>query len=136
MDVTISYPGGLPAAAIHYQAMVDKAAGEARLRYLTNIPAQDATYTAKLGDAQLFAVNGFPEQYIDSYPWLKGEMETYDLTAPEACNNILTMASLWETIGVQIEKIRLKAKKAIREATSVREMYTVATAAINQLSEI
>ncbi|NJL70229.1 MAG: hypothetical protein HC888_00850 [Candidatus Competibacteraceae bacterium] len=134
--IIVGYPGGIEEASASFQAKVDTAAGEARLQYITSIPAQDATYTAKLGDAKLFVANGMPEEYIDSYPWLKGEMETYDLTASEACNNILAMAHMWETVGVQIEKIRLKAKKAIREASSVREMHTIATTAIQQLSEI
>jgi hypothetical protein len=134
--ITLGFPEGIPAAKAHYQTQVDTAAGEARLRYLTNIPAQDATYTAKLADAVRFALDGFPVDSVHLYPWVEGEMETYDVDATVAANTILGMASSWVSVGVPIEKIRLKAKKAIREALSAREMHTIATVAINQLSEI
>lgn len=132
----IGYPGGLEQAKIDYQAKVDTAAGEARLRYLTSIPGQDATYGAKLADAEKFMDHGYPEWDIDSYPWLAGEVRTYGKSPTDAAEDIMGKAHQWVQVGVLIEEVRLKAKRAIRDATGVRAIHAIAVAAIAQLSEI
>lgn len=135
-SVHIGYPGGLEQAKINYQAKVDTAAGEARLRYITSIPGQDATYGAKLADAEKFIDHGSPEWDIDSYPWLAGEVRTYGKSPTDAAEDIINKAYQWVQVGVVIEEIRLKAKQAIRDASSVRVIHAIAAAAIAQLSEI
>jgi hypothetical protein len=135
-SVHIGYPGGLEQAKIDYQAKVDTAAGEARLRYLTSIPGQDATYGAKLTDAEKFIADGYHEENIEDYPWLAGEVRTYGKTPTVAALEITTKASQWIQVGVPIEEIRLKAKQAIRDSDSVRVIHSIAKQAIAQLSEI
>jgi hypothetical protein len=134
--INITDPEQEEALSFTYLGQVDTAAGEARLRYLTNIPAQDATYTAKRKDAKRFVDDGYPVESLHRYPWVKGDMDAYKTTAIVAVDTILRKAEVWEAVGVTIETIRLKAKKAIREACSVKEKHIIATAAIRQLSEI
>ena len=135
-SVHIGYPGGLEQAKIDYQAKVDTAAGEARLRYLTSIPGQDATYGAKLADAQKFIADGYHEENIEDYPWLAGEVRTYGLTPTASAQAIITINSSWTSLGTLIEEVRLKAKKDIRDSTSVRSIHSIATVAINTLAGI
>lgn len=135
-SVHIGYPGGLEQAKIDYQAKGDTAAGQARLRYITSIPGQDATYGAKLVDALKFIADGYHEENIEDYPWLAGEVRTYGKSPTDAAEDIINKAYQWVQVGVVIEEIRLKAKQAIRDASSVRVIHAITAAAIAQLSEI
>jgi hypothetical protein len=136
VSIHIGYPGGLEKARTDYQAKVDRAAGEARLRYITSIPGQDATYTSKLADAQRYLATSPEPETLDAFPWLAGEVHTYGLPPLESAQNIVDISAAWTEIGVHIEELRLSAKAAIRSSLAIAAMHTVATDAIAALEDV
>lgn len=102
-----------------YLQRVDVAAGNARMKYITDIPGQQMTYQEKVRQAQ--AVKAL-DQGGDLTPFalITGEV---GITAPNTGNAeadaravadvILARYASWQTIGAAIERVRLTAKAAL-----------------------
>lgn len=111
------------AAAIRLAVVeVNSRVGEARLRYITAIPGQDALYQAKLEEARAYlAISPEPET-LAGFPLLSGEI---GLTAPNAyylAQLWLNMNAMWGFYAAQMERLRLTAIAQVTAATSVAEI--------------
>ncbi len=111
---------------------IDAAAGSARLRYITDVPGQQAVYMAKQAEAEDFLANGgTPGAY------LQGEADARGVTVTQAAQMIAGLAAMWgETIGPAIEKSRIAGKLAAGAAQTVPDVLAAADAAINALDSI
>jgi hypothetical protein len=97
---------------------VDSIAGNKRLNYITDIPAQDLTYISKLNEAKDFKNAGYP---IDATPylWINTEALATNKTTQEVVDNILAISNSWAITGAKIEGYRLEAKTKINAATDI-----------------
>ena len=100
---------------------IDRAAGEARLRYITDIPGQERVYIRKAEQAKAFLL--LPLGSVP--PYVAAEAAATSRTAAQAANRIAAAEALWEDqMSPAIERERTAGKEAVSAATT--------EAAINQ----
>lgn len=105
-------------AAVQAEALIaiDQAAGEARLRYVTEVPGQQAVYLRKFEQAKFFTTMNY---LGDVPPYVAAEATATGGTAQAAAQGILLTATLWDTqISPAIEGSRISGKRAVRAALS------------------
>jgi hypothetical protein len=120
-------------------AIVDTEAGNARLKYITSIPGQDATYLAKANEANKYAANGYDLSTLSQYVWLIAECNALgvatDNTADHdavkaAVDGIISEQTSWYYIGSKIEELRRSTKIKISNETGTTKSR-IATAKAN-----
>lgn len=111
---------------------IDIKAGQARSKYITSVPGQSETYTAKYEDAKAFVAAGYPLNTTD-YPWVKADSEAYGITPEQSANNIIALRNAWTNIGATVEKIRLGGKTQVNAATTVAEINTIVSQTVATL---
>lgn len=114
---------------------IDIKAGNVRAKYITSVPGQAETYTAKYEDAKAYVAANYPVD-TTNYPWVKADSEAYGITPRQAADNIITLRNAWTNIGTTVEKIRLAGKTAVEQATTTQAINTAAEQAISQLELI
>lgn len=119
-----------------FSESIDKAAGEARKRYVTVAPGQSATYVAKALEAERYMAAGAPLD-MTGYPLVKAEMDALGYAdGRTAATNILQARDSWLQKGAQIELLRLKYKNLIRRATTIQDAARLHDEAITALSKV
>jgi len=111
---------------------VDCAAGEARSRYITVQPGQDAVYNLKLQQATACKAAGYDATGLRL---IEAESAATGKTVTEVCDVILATAAAWVDIAANIEAIRMKAIADIKLA-SPENRESIAEAASVQLGMI
>jgi hypothetical protein len=95
-----------------YSNRVDIAAGNTRLKYITDIAGQQMTYQEKVRQAEMLQAN--PALTATDCPLIFGEVGITAADAPGVAAVILARYASWQQIGAAIEKARLTAKNAIK----------------------
>ncbi len=132
----MNWTQGISAVQRAAKRQVDAAAGRARARYITVVPGQSETYTAKALEAERYIADGAPTD-LTGYPLISAEMAAFGYTSgTQAANAILAMRAQWLQVGAQIERIRLKAKRDIDAATDVATIASVRAQAVRDLEAI
>ena len=113
------------------KAAVDREAGFARLKYITDAPGQDLTYDRKRREALQALDDAAPT--AQKYPVLSASIgievpNTGNAKADlDAISNLVIARELqWAAIASQIEALRLGAKKAIQDAATVEAVQAAA----------
>jgi hypothetical protein len=107
----------LPDAILEACAAIDSCAGATRLRYITDVPGQQATYLVKTSEASAFLAGAEPGAY------LRAEAEATGMTLGEAALAVLQIGSYWnDFIGPAIEKARRMGKIAVEAAATLEEV--------------
>lgn len=115
---------------------IDEAAGRARARYITTVPGQDATYSAKYADALRYIADSYPSDPAP-YPWVAAEAAATGLTTTQVADRIQQLGAAWGgVIGPQIEGARLAGKEAIAPMTTRTEIDAHVAAVGAALGEI
>ncbi|MEQ1686521.1 MAG: hypothetical protein ABL916_22960 [Burkholderiaceae bacterium] len=109
---------------------IDAAAGAARLRYITDVPGQAATYVLKLAQAKAY-LDGGPVQ-----PFVQGEAEAMGVTATQAAQFIVATAAGWEQLAPLIEGARRAGKLAASGAQNLAGVAEAQAEAVGALSAI
>lgn len=105
---------------------VDAAAGDARQRYITDVPGQQAVYMVKLEQAQAYLANSSA-----SAPYVHAEAQAMSEEPAAVAANIVALASHWnEQLGPLIEAARLAGKRAVNEADDAAAVAEAEAAAI------
>lgn len=100
---------------------IDSVAGSTRLRYITDVPGQQAVYLVKLEQANQYLAD--PNSTV---PYIQAEADALQTTLQIAAQQIVDRANLWNNIvGPQIEGIRRKNKLAVDAATTIDEVYSI-----------
>ena len=108
----------LDAAIAEAGQAIDSGAGAARLRYITDVPGQQATYLVKAGEAAAFLAGG-----ATPGPYLQAEAEATGQTPRAAAQQIIAVQTYWGAhIGPAIEKARRSGKIAAQAATTLDEV--------------
>lgn len=114
------------------QAAIDAAAGMARLRYITDVPGQAATYAEKR--TQAAAYTAAPDGQVP--PFVQAEADAMGVPALQAAQYILATAQAWEQIGPAIERERRRGKVVVQSAITelaCRDALAAALAALAAL---
>lgn len=117
----------VPIDVVKAQAMarIDAAAGAARLRYITEVPGQQATYLDKAAEARDYAAAGYAGEVP---PLVQAEVSAYAdageiVTAQEAAESILATSSYWRsTVNPQVERLRLGFKRRVQGSADIAEI--------------
>lgn len=113
------------------EAVIDDAAGRARLRYITDIPGQQATYTRKEQQAREWAAAGFTGA---APSFIAAEAAALGIGAQLLAEQVIALADYWaEVKGPEIEAARIKHKAAIRAATTEADVRAVCELALAEL---
>lgn len=88
-------------------AAINRRAGEVRVLFATDIPAQQMIYQAKEAEARRYVAASPEPATLDGYPWLAAEVGITAPTAMELAMLWLSMAGMWTVIGTSIEQIRM-----------------------------
>ena len=111
---------------------IDAQAGVTRLKYITEVPGQQATYIVKLKEAEEYIQDA---SIVGAY--LRTESEILQTSLLTTAQGIITTANTWNNIlGPQIEGIRLKNKLAVSAAATIDEIYSIKALNIAELSVI
>lgn len=132
----------LPASAVLHAraqgaATIDAAAGRARSRYITTVPGQGETYTAKYQEALAYIAAGYPAD-LTPYPFVSGESQPNTWMTPiQAATRIATLGGYWrEVIGPAIEAARINGKDALDALGDVAAIDAHVAAVVLTLEEI
>lgn len=96
---------------------VDGHAGGIRSRYITEITGQDATYQAKLTEAQAYQAAGSPAD-ASAYPYILNESQRKGAPPAVIAGLYIKTNQQWTTINAPLEGIRTAGKDKINAATS------------------
>ena len=126
-----------PLADVQREAyyMIDAAAENARLRYITGGAGQAQTYQEKSEEAADYVAAGYPAD-TSNYPFVQADANAYGSTPTDAADYILLKRSEWVTLGAAIEELRLGGKKGVFDALITDTIETVRDAAIAALDLI
>lgn len=123
----------LPHAKSTAEALIDVAAGAARLRYITDAPGQDLTYDRKRREA-LQAIDD-PAPTAQKYPVLAAsigiEVPVTNNTKTDfdaVCTLVISRETAWAVAASQIEALRLGGKQQVAVATSPAQIAETVSA--------
>lgn len=115
-------------------ARVDYLAGQARLRYITDVPGQAETYQAKATEAKEWSTLGFTGE---PPPFIRAEASRRGVTPSALAQEILDLATLWSTEkGPEIEAARIYWKSTTRAAQTEAELDTTLASAEAELETL
>lgn len=113
-----------------YKNAIDGLAGQTRLRYITDVPGQEATYLLKAQQAEAYAVAGF----AGTVPaMLAAEAAATNQTPQQVAQIVIATRDVWvNVLNPQIESVRIGGKMKVDAAADAKELaalwVTVTTA--------
>lgn len=127
-------PTALAEAQTAAQAQVDAAAGRARLRYITDVPGQQATYQRKEQQAREWSVLGFP---LPAPSFIQAEADALGAHPQTVAQQVCALADYWAYVkGPEIEAARIAGKAAVRAAETLEAVQAALDAALSELEEL
>lgn len=96
------------------KAIIDAAAEDERLKYITPGNGQAMTYQQKVAEAQAYKAASNPK--AEDYPILSSEVGITAETLSGVADTVLAAFAQWQQIGAAIEAVRLGAKRDIDAA--------------------
>ena len=121
--------------AIKEQAAIDidNQAGLTRVKYITDVPGQAATYLLKADQATKYKAGN----YQGAIPGLvQSEATARGISAQQAADDIIAEQARWVALATRVETIRRRGKETMKNATSPQEVETIRLQTINQLKAI
>lgn len=116
---------------------IDKAAGAARVRYITDVPGQQATYMAKAEQARAYLAELSAGGTAKPGPFVEAEASATGLSASDAAKEIVTVADAWENVlGPTIERERRAGSLAVSAAVDVAAVRAALLSAVAALGMI
>lgn len=115
--------------------LIDSHAESARLRYITPGSGQSLVYQDKLLDAEEYIAAGYPAD-VSSHPWIDAEATALGITPQATADNIVANYNTWKQIGIEVEKIRLVAKRDIDASQTAVEVEQIKNATAATLDAI
>lgn len=114
-----------------YKNAIDGLAGQTRLRYITDVPGQEATYLLKAQQAEAYAVAGF----AGTVPaMLAAEAAATNQTPQQVAQIVIATRDVWvNVLNPQIESVRIGGKMKVDAAADAKELaalWVTVTAAL------
>lgn len=111
---------------------IDRAAGEARLKYITDVPGQQAVYLVKLAQSLAYLADS---STVPSY--IAAEATARGVSAADVAHMVVATASLWnDDKGPAIEAARIGAKLAIDAAADAEGVVAARDAGLATLAAL
>lgn len=125
-------------SAKHYASRdIDRVAGEARLRYITDVPGQQAVYLVKLSEAQAYAAAYAIDPESVPGPHLAAEASGTSQTAIAVAEAVIALAALWnDQLSPAIEGLRLGGKATVSAAADIAAVEAARDAAMAALRQV
>ena len=102
----------------HAKRDIDRAAGDARLRYITDVPGQQAVYMTKAVEAAEYLAAYALDVLAIAPPHIAAEAAATGATALAVAQEVAGLGTLWTTgLSPAIEGARLGGKQAVMAAT-------------------
>lgn len=114
---------------------INTAAGQARQRFITDLPGQEMIYKAKLDEAQRY-VSGPEPANLDGFPLIAAEVGITAQNAYQIAVIWLWMAEVWIRAAAQIEAIRLSGIAAVQSAQDIEGVRAAEETATSALGAI
>jgi hypothetical protein len=114
---------------------IDQAAGQARLKFITDIPGQAEIYREKYEQAVDFLSSTNQVDYAN-FPLLRVEANILNLPMKNIAEIIIKKRMNWITKISAIEFIRLNGKQRIDVCTTAKEVQKVVGSIVHQLYEL
>jgi len=119
------------------RGLIDEAAGAARLRYITDVPGQQAVYMLKLAQAQAYTAAVLLDAGATVPPYIAAEAAALGQTAAQVSATVIALAGVWnDQLGPAIEGARLGGKAAVTAAATPEAVQTACDAAIAALGAL
>lgn len=113
---------------------IDDAAGRARLRFITDVPGQQAVYMVKLQQAQAYTAAVALDAQATVPPYIAAEAAATGQTAAQVAANVIALAAVWnEQAGPAIEGERMGGKSAVTAAQDLEAVEAARVAAVQAL---
>lgn len=118
---------------------IDVESGNARARYITVAPGQEATYMLKEAQARRYKAAAYPSAAVVDYPMVDAESKAINGGAPNAAqiqsaaDGIIAQADAWIAKAAQIERARIAGKRAVTAAVDAAGVDVAHEAAIAEL---
>lgn len=110
--------------------MIDEAAGQTRLRFITDVPGQQAVYLMKLAEAREYLAARQLNPLARPGAHLVAEAEAFKTTALAVAENVAQLGAQWSNeLSPAIESARLAAKAVVATAESEAAMLQAVDAA-------
>lgn len=128
---------GLALLQLRAHRLVDAVAGEARRRYITDVPGQQAVYVRKLEQAQQYLVAYALDAQASAPPYIAAEAAALGVSAFHLATQVMSIAEFWDdTLSPAIEAARISGKAAVSAAESPEAVESARDAAIAALNAI
>ena len=119
------------------QRQIDEAAGAARLRYITDVPGQQAVYMVKLQEATAYLVAHGLDDQATVPPYIAAEATSVGMAPVLVATQVVQLGTLWnEQLGPAIEGARLGGKRAVQDAATVEAVAAALAAALSVLQAL
>jgi hypothetical protein len=116
---------------------IDQAAGVARLRYITDVPGQQAVYMVKLQEATAYLVAHGLDDQAPVPPYIAAEAASLGIAPVLVATQVVQLGTLWnEQLGPAIEGARLGGKRAVQDAATVEAVAAALAAALSALQAL
>lgn len=116
---------------------IDAAAGQARLRHITDVPGQQAVYLLKLQEAQSYlqALQGNPAAIVPAH--IAAEAAATGEEAVDVAQMVVGLANYWNgVLSPAIEGARMGAKTAVNAAADAPAVLAARAAGLAALAAI
>lgn len=124
-------------ARLEAQRDIDAAAGAARLRFITDVPGQQAVYMVKLQQALAYQAAHAADAGAAVPPYIAAEAQALGTTAIAVADLVVDLATVWnDVVGPQIEAARLAGKAAVTAAADEAGVLAAKDAALEALKAI
>jgi len=120
----------------YYKKAIDEYAGEIRLKYITDIPGQDATYSLKYEEALKYINSDKNTVDETEFNMLYKESITTNKSLANLANEIITLRNIWVDKASSIESIRLGKKASLDMAMDENTIINIYNGAINEFNNI
>lgn len=117
------------------QERIDRAAANARARYITTGAGQEATYQLKADEANAYIAAGRPAD-ASAYPLLNAEATATGATLSDLADAVLLMRQQWVQLAAGIEGVRMGGKVAVQAAPDTTSIAAAADQAIQTLAGV
>ncbi len=116
---------------------IDAAAGEARLRYITDVPGQQAVYIVKREQAAQYLAEFALDENAVAPPYIAQEAAALEVTAEVLALQVMEIAALWEdTLSPAIEAARIGGKASVMAAVDVEAVEAARDLVLADLAAI
>lgn len=122
----------LPDLKANASAQVNEIRGSTRLKYITDLPGQDALYAAKREEAVAYLSDPDPDDNL--YPLVKSEIGETAPTGFEVAQIFLNLNDLWREAAGAIDAACFAAKRQVQDAIAANDIAAIVEALQIQLN--